>query len=259
MTVADIRQSCAISNSNHGSILNIPRENRLNRLYIQLNSDTTNQPFDRALVSPSTMLKTAQRILAPYTLDFKYCDWWSIYQIGQRIAPKFSLCNRIFLAGDSVHTHSPKLGIFFNVSLKYLFYIWCIFGSVLSKQTSRAILKSYEEERRGVALQLLAVDAEIARFYARDRELKETNGAEAAQKADFLEMRERMYEFLAGVGVTYAPSLLVAKAGDCRPELARGINLGARFPSFQVLNQADAWPSPFADFLTNPALLLQHV
>ncbi len=29
-------------------------------------------------------------------------------QIGQRVCPNFNAQNRVFLAGDAVHTHSPK-------------------------------------------------------------------------------------------------------------------------------------------------------
>ncbi len=31
-------------------------------------------------------------------------------QVGQRIANGFGVHNRVFLAGDAVHTHSPKAG-----------------------------------------------------------------------------------------------------------------------------------------------------
>ncbi len=40
------------------------------------------------------------------------------YQIGQRVGDSFSLKERIFLAGDAVHTHSPKAGQGMNVSMQ---------------------------------------------------------------------------------------------------------------------------------------------
>lgn len=39
-------------------------------------------------------------------------------QIGQRVGDSFSLHERVFLAGDAVHTHSPKAGQGMNVSLQ---------------------------------------------------------------------------------------------------------------------------------------------
>lgn len=33
-------------------------------------------------------------------------DWYSVYEVGQRICRSF-VQDRVYLAGDSVHTHSP--------------------------------------------------------------------------------------------------------------------------------------------------------
>lgn len=60
--------------------MTVPRENRLNRLYIQLSEEGRN--YDRSQITHELMLKRAQEILKPYSLDFKYCDWWSAYQVS---------------------------------------------------------------------------------------------------------------------------------------------------------------------------------
>ena len=112
----DIRTACAIHSSTAGIILNIPREDRINRLYVQLGLEDDSN--NHANMYPRTMIETARKIMAPYTVGYKYCDWWSLYKIDQRISPKFSISNRIFLAGDAVHTHSPKLGQGMNVSMQ---------------------------------------------------------------------------------------------------------------------------------------------
>jgi len=52
------------------------------------------------------ILKAAQKIMAPYKIDYEYCDWWTAYQIGQRVGSSFSKNERIFLAGDAVHVCS---------------------------------------------------------------------------------------------------------------------------------------------------------
>ena len=77
--------------------------------------------------------------MRPYKIDYRYCDWWTgkllsseggfiddqmltfmiaAYQIGQRVGDSFSLKERVFLAGDAVHTHSPKAGQGMNVSMQ---------------------------------------------------------------------------------------------------------------------------------------------
>lgn len=99
----------------------IPRENKLVRLYIQLQTtehDKNGGKADRSWITPSIILQSAQRILHPYKLDYTYCDWWTAYQIGQRVGDNFSLRERVFLAGDAVHTHSPKAGQGMNVSMQ---------------------------------------------------------------------------------------------------------------------------------------------
>lgn len=116
----DIRMRCAIHSAEHGSVMVIPRENKLVRLYIQLT--TTDKgvggKVDRSKINPDVILASAQRIVAPYKLSYRYCDWWTAYQIGQRVGDKFTLENRVFLAGDAVHTHSPKAGQGMNVSMQ---------------------------------------------------------------------------------------------------------------------------------------------
>lgn len=115
----DIRMRCAIHSANAGSVMVIPRENKLVRLYIQLQStEVGGGKADRSKITPDMILKSAQQILHPYTLTYDYCDWWTAYQIGQRVGNNFSLQERVFLAGDAVHTHSPKAGQGMNVSMQ---------------------------------------------------------------------------------------------------------------------------------------------
>ena len=177
---------------------------------------------------------------------------------------------RIFLAGDAIHTHSPKLGQGMNVSMQDTFNLVWKIGAVLNGSAKRAILKTYQTERRHVALDLLAADREVSSFYAHGPGKHLTSNEKVGtESSDFKAMRERMHEFLAGVGVTYGPSLLVAESnkGDlanannsnpesgedrqlkARHDLARNIKLGARLPSFKVLNQAEARPLHLADML----------
>lgn len=116
----DIRHRCAIHSADAGSLMVIPRENKLVRLYIQLqatDSQKNGSKADRSWITPEIILQSAQRIMHPYNLDYAYCDWWTAYQIGQRVSNKFSQSDRVFLAGDAVHTHSPKAGQGMNVSM----------------------------------------------------------------------------------------------------------------------------------------------
>lgn len=105
----DIRMRCAIHSRDAGSMMVIPRENKLVRLYIQLTTTAkvgeAGAKADRSKITPEKILRSAQRIIAPYTLSYRKLDWWTAYQIGQRVGTQFSMNERIFLAGDAVHTH----------------------------------------------------------------------------------------------------------------------------------------------------------
>ncbi|KAG6843233.1 hypothetical protein H0H93_001780, partial [Arthromyces matolae] len=108
----DIRSRCAI-HSNHGSCMIIPREGDKVRLYIQLGIeeavDAASGRVVKDKMDPEKLLEVARRSMAPYTIrQPKAIDWWTIYRIGQRVAERFSVDNRVFIAGDACHTHSPK-------------------------------------------------------------------------------------------------------------------------------------------------------
>jgi phenol 2-monooxygenase len=91
----------------------IPRENKLVRLYIQLTTtEKTGEQesrADRSWITPEVILESAQRILAPYKITYRKLDWWTAYQIGQRVGSSFSAYERVFLAGVAVHTHRYEM------------------------------------------------------------------------------------------------------------------------------------------------------
>lgn len=88
------------------------------------NADGTE--IERSAITSEMILDAAKKIFQPYSLDWGYLEWWAVYQvshtrsrncrklrvgkIGQRVSKRFDDSNRIFLAGDAVHTHSPKAG-----------------------------------------------------------------------------------------------------------------------------------------------------
>ena len=108
----DIRNRCMIHSESSGSLMVIPRENKLVRLYIQLTEVNTaegngKRRVDRSKITPDFILKSARNIIKPYKLEYHYCDWWTAYQIGQRVGPHFSKDNRVFLAGGKDTALSP--------------------------------------------------------------------------------------------------------------------------------------------------------
>lgn len=65
-----------IHSANAGSLMVIPRENRMTRLYVQLAEVSAGGGrVDRSRINPELILKAAQKIIQPYSLNYKYCDW----------------------------------------------------------------------------------------------------------------------------------------------------------------------------------------
>ncbi|XXH02222.1 hypothetical protein Hte_008590 [Hypoxylon texense] len=228
----DIRKSCVIHSKN-GSVMTIPREDRLVRLYVQLGEMAKGVKL--ADVTPEMILEHAQRIYHPYELDFKVCDWHSV---GQRLAPRFDYKNRIFLAGDAVHTHSPTLGQGMNISMQDAFNLGWKLGSVITGVMKPEILSTYNDERRHVATTLIELDKEMTEFYC--------NGP-STQSRDYQTFRDGFAGFVSGVAVCYAPSPLVATTSD--QSLASNINLGQRLPSHKVVCNAESNPVHLSDMM----------
>ncbi|MBW0513512.1 hypothetical protein O181_053227 [Austropuccinia psidii MF-1] len=157
----DLKRKCFVNSKNDGSIMVIPRENNLVRFYVQLKEGDLHLSKDLATLE--ICQKHAKKIFSPYTLNFGATDWFSVYQIGQRIANAYTLGGRIILGGDAVHTHSPKAGQGMNISMSDMYSLaWKI--NLVEKGLGRrdVIIETYEQERRGVAQELLAFDSKFS-------------------------------------------------------------------------------------------------
>ena len=210
----DIRMRCAIHSAESGSIMIIPREKKLVRLYIQLNEvHSAGQQVDRSKVTPQIILKAAQKIMCPYELAYDYCDWWTAYQIGQRVGNSFSCDDRVFLGGDAVHTHSPKAGQGMNVSMQDTYNLGWKIGLVVKGLAKRSILKTYQSERRRIAQDLIAFDHRFSRLFS-GRPAKDAADEAGISMTEFKDAFEEGNMFASGLAVDYGASILVAKAGD---------------------------------------------
>jgi hypothetical protein len=256
---------CAVHSAASGSMMVIPRENKLVRLYIQLTEikpDASGRA-DRSQITPDTIIKAAQKIIAPYNLTYEYCDWWTAYQIGQRVGTNFSYKERVFLAGDAVHTHSPKAGQGMNVSMQDTYNLGWKIGLVVKGIAKPEILKTYQSERRRIAKDLIAFDHKFSRLFS-GRPAKDVMDDEGVSMDEFKDAFLKGNMFASGLSVDYGTSMLVAKPGDPteegdgtdvassheekvvgKQELASNVKLGMRFPSYKVLNQSDARPWEF--------------
>ncbi|KAL1835622.1 hypothetical protein VTJ49DRAFT_6332 [Mycothermus thermophilus] len=207
----DIKMKCTI-HSAHGSIMVIPRENNMVRLYIQIASSTDPDFNPRKTATAEEVQAAAKRILQPYTIEWERIEWYSVYPIGQGISDRYTLDHRVFLGGDACHTHSPKAGQGMNTAfLDALNLAWKI-HAVEAGFAKRSLLETYEPERKEVAEALLAFDNKYAKLFSqRPPAANEIHAASAQADADqnsaaeneFIKTFKESCEFTSGYGVFY--------------------------------------------------------
>ena len=178
-------------------------------------------------------------------------------QISQRVANRYSLSDRVFLAGDAVHTHSPKAGQGMNVSMHDTYNLGWKIGAVLRGLATPSILQTYEAERRKVALDLVDFDKQFASMFSSKLAINLADEANLSFDK-FRSTFETGNIFTSGTSVTYPAGLLVANDGINATALQKspspwldGITLGMRLPSFQVLQHADGKPILLGDRLVS--------
>ena len=234
----DIRKKVFI-NSAAGSLVIIPREGRsLVRFYVEFPSGQRAQD-----VTLEGLHGMARDIFAPYEMEIAATVWWSAYSIGQRLADRFGHHDRVFLAGDACHTHSPKAGQGMNVSLQDGYNIGWKLASVLKGEAHPAIVSTYVLERSKVASDLIDFDRYWTKLFA-----KGADGKSTASPEEFSEGFVKSLKYTAGLTATYDDSVITA-AGASQQDLATGLTVGMRFPSAAVTRFCDARPMQLAQAL----------
>jgi phenol 2-monooxygenase len=246
----DIRLKAAIQSAHDGSALIIPREGGyMFRIYIELDKLAENERAVSLNITPERLVAAARRILHPYSLDVKEIAWWSVYEIGQRLCDRFDdvpdhsaadVHPRVFIAGDACHTHSPKAGQGMNVSMQDGFNLGWKLAAVLRDRAAPELLRTYSDERRAVAQELIDFDRELAAMFSappKDPTELDSDGVDPADLQPYLTQHLR---FTAGTETRYRSSIICAV--PTWQHLATGLPIGKRFHSAPVIRLADARP-----------------
>ncbi|KUG53448.1 phenol 2-monooxygenase [Serinicoccus chungangensis] len=233
----DWRTKCAI-NAAAGNILHIPREGGyLSRMYIDLGESPEDPDHAIRRTPIADIIRRANEILHPYSIDVKEVAWHSVYEVGHRVTDKFDdvpegsdRAPRVFLTGDACHTHSAKAGQGMNVSMQDGFNLGWKLGHVLTGLSPASLLSTYSAERQPVAQELIDFDREWSSLMAR----KPQDISDPSELATFY---LGTAEFPSGFMTQYAPSTLVADTGH--QDLAEGFPLGKRLKSAEVVRVCD--------------------
>jgi len=229
----DIRKVFVV-HSTRGTVMGVPRESKMVRFYISIDGGNRHTALDAKTVTAESIVDAARAILAPYTLEVGRILWWSAYCVGQRVADEFSRHDRIFLAGDAVHTHSPKAGQGMNTSIQDAYNIGWKLRYCLEQNSHRSLFTTYQNERRPIAQALINFDKEYLEFFARTDTTHD----------EFLTAYLAAQKFTTGIGIQYPASLIVRNKGlgSTSHPLAVKLAQGMRLPDFQMVNQSDGVP-----------------
>lgn len=244
----DIRSRCAIHSADSGSIMIIPRENNLVRFYVQLQARADKgERVDRTKFTPEVVIANAKKIFYPYTFDVQQLDWFTAYHIGQRVTDKFSKDERVFIAGDACHTHSPKAGQGMNTSMMDTYNLGWKLGLVLTGRAKRDILKTYEQERQPFAQALIDFDHQFSRLFS-GRPAKDVADEMGVSMDVFKEAFVKGNEFASGTAIKYDENLVTDKSGS-KQDLAKNCVVGTRFKSQPVVRHSEGFWMHFGDRL----------
>ncbi|CAN7528434.1 FAD-binding monooxygenase [Arthrobacter sp. LjRoot14] len=239
----DIRTKCAIQSGSGGSILHIPREGGyLFRMYVDLGEVDPNDKGAVRNTSIEEIIRKANEILHPYTLDVRDVAWHSVYEVGHRLTDRFddvlpdqrgTRTPRVFITGDACHTHSAKAGQGMNVSMQDGFNLAWKLGHVLEGRSPESLLTTYSDERQVIAKNLIDFDKEWSTMMAKKPE-------EFESPSELEDFYVSTAEFPAGFMTQYTPSMLTGSAEH--QELAAGFPVGKRFKSAPVVRVCDTNP-----------------
>ncbi len=246
----DIRVKSFIQSRDNGAVMIIPREGGyLVRLYVELDLLDKDQRASQLDLTADDIIAKAQLIMSPYKLDVKEVAWWSIYEVGQRIAERFDdtpagnpqgLIPRAFVAGDACHTHSPKGGWGLNTSLPDTFNLGWKLAAVLQGKADAKLLQTYEAERRKVAFMLINADREMSKLVATRPTADQDEQPVKKSTADIEKFVARQNGFIAGTSIGYDESYLCT--GHENQGLATGFHIGERFHSAEAVRLGDGCP-----------------
>lgn len=164
----------------------IPREGQIDRFYVRM--DTKDFTLEQATAKMN-------RALQPHTLRFKEIVWFSQFSVKESVAERFAVQDRIFLAGDACHIHSVNGGQGLNTGLGDAFNLIWKLNMVMNFGAQTGLLRTYEEERKPVALSVVETSGELV------RSTKYSQTGTHAQ--DYVEIVQKRAGNITGMGIQY--------------------------------------------------------
>ncbi len=164
----------------------IPREGEIDRFYVRM---------DREDFTMEEALEKVNKAMQPHSVKVKELEWFSHFAVKESVAEKFLIQDRVFLAGDACHIHSVNGGQGLNTGLADAFNLIWKLQQVINLRASKNLLKTYEEERKPVALSVVETSGELV------RKTKHSESRTHAQ--EYVKIVERRSGNITGMGIRY--------------------------------------------------------
>ncbi|KAJ5585257.1 uncharacterized protein N7459_005057 [Penicillium hispanicum] len=223
----DLWSKVAVRSYVAGSILWIPRERNMTRLYVEL-SATDGERVDKSKTTPEYVMHRAKEAMHPYSMEWKTVEWFGNYVVGQRVSKHFMDPEaRVFIAGDAGHCHSALAAQGANTSMHDSFNLAWKLNLVIRRLAKPSLLSTYEEERRKIANDLIEFDAEHCKAFEQ---------GEAALSKNF----DDNIRFISGVGAEYSTNMLSRHGALSSTRLQPGtLQLPSKVTRFVDANPVD--------------------
>ncbi|OJI81724.1 hypothetical protein ABZX51_001991 [Aspergillus tubingensis] len=231
----DIQIKCTV-HSPKGSAMIIPHGNNRVRIYAQIYPKDGQEPL--AFATVPKIQQVANEILAPYKVEWEKVEWYSAYRIGQGLAAKYSLDERVFIGGDACHTHSPKAGQGMNYGFLDAHNLAWKLHLVEAGFLRRSLLKTYEGERKLAAAKLIEFDATYANLFSSHQPI---SGNSSAPSSEFVQVFKQNSLLTSGYGVEY-PANSLTWASTISSTDTTTLRPGRSLPTATVTRVIDAHP-----------------
>jgi 2-polyprenyl-6-methoxyphenol hydroxylase-like FAD-dependent oxidoreductase len=164
----------------------IPRERDLDRFYVRM--DTEEFSLDEVVARINHAMR-------PHQVTVRDLEWFSRFSVKESVAERFSVADRVYLAGDACHVHSFNGGQGLNTGLADAFNLMWKLGMVVGGDAPAETLRTYEAERKPVALSVVETSGKLVRS---------TKHSETGTHAeDYVRTIERRAGNITGMGIRY--------------------------------------------------------
>lgn len=158
-------------------------------------------------------------------IDFLDVKWISPFKVSHRIATRFRN-DRVFLAGDAAHIHSPLGGQGLNTGVQDAYNLAWKLGLVLNQNAKSDILLSYSRERKPVALSVLKSTNRMTKIITLSGRLFINIRLlimKLVNPMSFIKLQ--MANHFSGIKVSYKNSPIIKKSYNILPGLEPGDRL----------------------------------